>query len=102
MEAFSPFIPGELDKSSNPATILSYKIKNTSNAKVKVSLAGWLENVVCPYTNDDNLGNRKVTTITKKKRTTLFYEVDGQESLKKQDGYGSMSWSLYCGLVRCL
>ncbi|MET2985598.1 GH116 family glycosyl-hydrolase [Aureibaculum conchae] len=95
LEAFSPFIPGELDKSSNPATILSYKVKNTSSKKVKVNLAGWLENAVCPYTKETSLGNRKATLVKRDNRTTLFYEAEGQAQLSKQDGYGSMSWSLY-------
>ena len=95
LEGFSPFIPGELDKSSNPATILSYKIKNTSSKKVKVSIAGWLENAVCPYTNNETLGNRKATLIKDNNRSTLFYEAEGSNKLSEQDGYGSMSWSIY-------
>jgi len=97
LEAFSPFIPGELDKSSNPATILSYKVKNTSSEKVKVSLAGWLENAVCPYTKNEKLGNRKVTLIEKSNRSTLFYQTEGKEDLLRMEGYGSMSWSIYNG-----
>ena len=31
LEAFSPFIPGELEKSSNPCTTFNYKIRNTSS-----------------------------------------------------------------------
>ena len=95
LEAFSPFIPGELDKSSNPATILSYKVKNTSSKEIKVSMAGWLENAVCPYINNADLGNRKASLVKSNNRNTLFYEVEGGDDLSQQDGYGSMSWSIY-------
>lgn len=93
LEAFSPFIPGELDKSSNPATILSYTIKNISSIKVEVDLAGWLENAVCPYASKDHKGKRIASLINKKNRKTLFFEVEGN-GLEKEDGYGSLSWSL--------
>lgn len=95
LEAFSPFIPCELDKSSNPATILSYKIKNTTSEKVKVSLAGWLENAVCPYISKDEKGKRITSLVEKKNRKTLFCVVEGDDGLAQQDGYGSMSWSIY-------
>jgi uncharacterized protein (DUF608 family) len=47
LEAFSPFIPTNVEDSSLPATILAYKVKNTSGEPLEVTLAGWLENAVC-------------------------------------------------------
>ncbi|QEH32152.1 hypothetical protein OJF2_06210 [Aquisphaera giovannonii] len=44
LEAFSPFIPMDLADSSLPATIMAFTVKNTGDAPVEVSLAGWLEN----------------------------------------------------------
>ncbi len=49
MEAFSPFIPLNVEDSSLPATILSFTLKNTTAEKIEVDLAGWLENAVCRY-----------------------------------------------------
>ncbi len=46
LEAFSPFIPLNVDDSSLPATVMRFKVTNTSKQKVEVELAGWLENVV--------------------------------------------------------
>ncbi|GAB3662753.1 hypothetical protein GCM10028791_37990 [Echinicola sediminis] len=94
LEAFSPFIPGELDKSSNPATILSYKVKNTSDKKVKVSLAGWLENAVCPYADKSQKGLRVTEISATPDQVTLHSTVEGPEQLAAQEGYGSMAWSL--------
>lgn len=47
LEAFSPFIPGRLDDSSLPATILSYRLRNRSDEPVQAELIGELENAVC-------------------------------------------------------
>src|SRR5262249_650107 len=47
LEPFSALCPLDVEDSSLPARILSYRVKNTSRAPVEVSLAGWLENAVC-------------------------------------------------------
>jgi len=48
LEAFSPFIPLNADDSGLPATVLHFTVKNTSSDPVEATLAGWLENAVCP------------------------------------------------------
>ena len=44
LEAFSPFVPLDLDKSTYPATVLVYTVTNTSSREVAGELFGWLEN----------------------------------------------------------
>ena len=46
LEAFSPFIPLEVDDSSLPAIVMSYTMTNESNAEVDSELRGWLANPV--------------------------------------------------------
>jgi uncharacterized protein (DUF608 family) len=46
LEAYSPFVPLNYEDSSYPATIMSYRVENTSTNKVEVAIGGWLENPV--------------------------------------------------------
>ena len=59
LEAFSPFVPLNTDDSSLPATVLRYTIKNTGSARVKVRLAGWLENAVCHFSTPGDAAKRR-------------------------------------------
>jgi uncharacterized protein (DUF608 family) len=47
LEAFSPFIPLNIEDSSIPATLLEFTLRNASARPLEVTLAGWLENAVC-------------------------------------------------------
>lgn len=47
LEAFSPFIPMNSEDSSLPATVVEITLQNSSQHKLEVELAGWLENAVC-------------------------------------------------------
>ncbi|MDI9431898.1 MAG: GH116 family glycosyl-hydrolase [Planctomycetota bacterium] len=49
LEAFSPFIPLDLENSGYPATVIRYTVQNTGADAVEVTLAGWTDNPVCLY-----------------------------------------------------
>jgi uncharacterized protein (DUF608 family) len=44
--AFNPLIPGNSDDSSIPVAILSYKVKNTSDKPIAITLAGTIQNFI--------------------------------------------------------
>ncbi|WP_405563444.1 GH116 family glycosyl-hydrolase [Polaribacter sp. Asnod6-C07] len=44
--AFNPLIPGNTEDSSLPMVVLSYKVKNTSNQSITISLAGNIPNFI--------------------------------------------------------
>ncbi len=64
LDAFSPFIPLNVDDSSLPATVLVYRVKNTSSEPVEVEIGGWLENAVCLETGESGEGT-KVNTVVR-------------------------------------
>ncbi|MBZ4191890.1 GH116 family glycosyl-hydrolase [Niabella beijingensis] len=73
MEAFSPFIPTEVDRSGIPASIFNIKIKNTGSQPVNASVAGWLENKAAPYTGIINRVQRKSTLFKEPEATGIYY-----------------------------
>jgi non-lysosomal glucosylceramidase len=46
LQAYSPFIPLNTDDSSLPATVMTFTLKNHSEAPVEATLAGWMQNAV--------------------------------------------------------
>jgi len=65
LEAFSPFIPLNVDDSSLPATILEFTTENRSLAPVEVELAGWLQNAVCLYSSQNREGSLRNRLVRK-------------------------------------
>ena len=57
LEGFSPFIPLNVDDSSLPATVMSFRVKNTSDADVDVNLCGQLQNAICLETKTRQNGS---------------------------------------------
>ncbi len=76
LEAFSPFVPLDHDESALPASILHFRIRNTSFQSMKVTLAGWLQNAVCPDHRDPELGVRVNRAVERQGRTTLSCTVE--------------------------
>ena len=56
LEAFSPFIPLNVDDSSLPATVMSFRLRNTSDAAVDVDVLGRLQNAICLETKTQQVG----------------------------------------------
>ncbi len=95
LKSFSPFVPLDVKSSSYPATIMRYKVKNTSNKKVSVELSGWLENAV--LNNTENNSEVKLhNSIQKTAGNTLLNckASTNSKTLKNQRDFGNMSLSL--------
>jgi uncharacterized protein (DUF608 family) len=59
LEAYSPFIPLDVEDSELPATVLEFTVRNTGSEAVTLALAGWLENAVCLSSGQPGLGQRR-------------------------------------------
>ena len=70
LEAFSPFIPLNVDDSSLPATILRFTVKNNSSEAVQANLFGWLENGIS--INHRALPGKRINKIVREKGYTFL------------------------------
>lgn len=82
LEAFSPFIPLNVEDSSLPATLMNYTIENTSDKSVEVDIIGRLQNPICYQTRIQTTG-RLVNHIVRKKNFIAI--VCGAEPVKQKD-----------------
>jgi len=101
LEAFSPFIPLNAKDSAIPATVMVFTVENRGKEPVYLSLQGYLQNAVNPYDTDPRLGTRMNTLVQQNGIATLFCKSisaetvpEGQLSLDKRHGWGSMALSL--------
>jgi uncharacterized protein (DUF608 family) len=81
MEAFSPFIPLNVDDSSLPATVIHFDVQNVSGAEIEVRLSGWLQNAIC-LQHEGASGTRKNRVTAGKGSTLLVCSVDKSEAPK--------------------
>ncbi|MEY2851498.1 MAG: hypothetical protein RL549_197 [Verrucomicrobiota bacterium] len=72
LEAFSPFCPLNYDDSSYPATILSYRVENTSTKPVTVQIGGWLENPVLIDTIGTYPGVLRTNSVVKGNHSVML------------------------------
>ncbi|CAA6677701.1 MULTISPECIES: GH116 family glycosyl-hydrolase [unclassified Lentimonas] len=94
LEAFSPFIPLNTKDSALPVTVMRYTVTNRSDAALQVDLGGWLQNAVCPYTEDVSLGKRSNQLEQGKGCTSILSAINGDEALTKEHGYGSSALTI--------
>ncbi|MBO9594117.1 MAG: twin-arginine translocation signal domain-containing protein [Niabella sp.] len=94
MQAFSPFIPLDTDRSGLPATIFNIEIRNKGGQPVKASVAGWLENKAAPYTGLVNRLQRKSTAFKEGSATGVYYTLEktsfGNQQAEKSFDFGTL------------
>ncbi|NQU22042.1 MAG: hypothetical protein HQ567_12220 [Candidatus Nealsonbacteria bacterium] len=72
LEAFSPFVPLSAEDSALPATLMVFTVKNTSQQRVEMTLAGWLQNGVCLDSQAEINGTHTTRTVRSEGLTTLL------------------------------
>jgi len=106
LEAFSPFIPLNEDDSGLPATIMEFRVKNTSKTPVEVELAGWLQNAVCLASGKPGAGTRRNRVVRETGKATILdcsaapaagAQPAEAAAFKQQPDYGTMALALFGG-----
>lgn len=71
LEAFSPFIPLDLENSSYPATVMRYTLENGGDKTVAAEIAAWTDNPVCLHTGRASDTLRKNSIVRRDGLTVL-------------------------------
>jgi uncharacterized protein (DUF608 family) len=71
LEAYSPFIPLQVDDSSFPATVMRFTVRNTGAKEVNAELGGWLENAVCLHSGQTRDIQRRNRIVRHSRYTAL-------------------------------
>ncbi len=88
--AYNPLIPGNIDDSSIPMVILNYKVKNTSNNNITISLAGTIQNFI-GFDGTRGKAIKNVNTIREENGIKgIHYTSKGVDS--KSEQWGSFSF----------
>lgn len=53
LEAYSPFIPLQTERSTRPCTVMRFSLENKTDVAMDVELLGWLENAVGAFTSNE-------------------------------------------------
>ncbi|MBA7533340.1 hypothetical protein ES705_25578 [subsurface metagenome] len=94
LEAFSPFIPTNFEKSDFPAVVMQYQIRNESNNPMEVEIFGWLQNTANFFTSKNTKGSHINTIVNSEGMLQLVNS--SEVNMEDQDApdYGNMSLSL--------
>ena len=88
--AFNPLIPGNIDDSSIPMVVLNYKVKNTSDKEITISLAGSIQNFI-GFDGTRGKAIKNVNTIREENGVKgIHYTSDGVDPESEQ--WGTMSF----------
>lgn len=90
IEAFTPFIPLDVENSSIPCGVINYKVKNTSNGKMKVSIVGSMSNF-CGYNNITDSIDKTVDVDN----SFVEYDLKGIKHQRNMQDYNYMEFGLF-------
>ncbi|MHB8897955.1 MAG: GH116 family glycosyl-hydrolase, partial [Thermoguttaceae bacterium] len=84
LEAYSPFVPLQVDRSSLPLTVMRYTVKNGSAAPVACRLSGRLANPVLLHTASP--GEAELVNTVRRSRGALCVQCTAEPTPVKQAG----------------
>ncbi|NIV68638.1 hypothetical protein GWN15_25855 [candidate division KSB1 bacterium] len=74
LEAFSSFVPLDLENSTYPATIFNFTIANNSEHSVTAKITGWLQNAVCLDSRKKTYASLCNRVLRSKDMTLLLFD----------------------------
>jgi len=88
--AFNPLIPGNTDDSSLPLMVLSYKVKNTSDKPITISLAGNIPNFI-GFDGKQGKAYQNINTYRQENGLKGIHYTASEEIDKESYQYGTFS-----------
>ena len=85
LEAFSPFVPLNVEDSELPATVMDFTVRNVGRKTLEVELAGWIENAVCLGSGRAGRGSRRHRIVREKGLTLLYGTAEATPEAARQD-----------------
>ena len=76
LNAYSPFVPLNVDDSGLPATVCEFTLKNESDTTVEMEIGGWLENASSLFSAHPGSGGRVNTVLKADGAAILFTQFD--------------------------
>ncbi|MCH7226214.1 GH116 family glycosyl hydrolase [Haloferula sp. A504] len=89
LEAFSPFVPLDVDASSLPLTVMRYTVRNSSKDSLEVSIAGALTNPV--LMNSGKGSGADFVNRVAKRGNSLCLHCTAEKSKRKAADFGDMT-----------
>ena len=92
LQSFSPFVPLDIENSSNPATVMRFKVTNKSQDKAEIELSGWLENAILRFTEEAEEVELLNTVEERSGNILLTCKANtSSEAMKSRRDFGTMS-----------
>ena len=92
LEAYSPFAPLNAGKSSYPATVMRYAVKNTGRKTIEVSVEGWMENPGLRGHKGKDDAERTMRGIEQDEYVGVVSEIDTYNlDLRNRGDFGSVA-----------
>ena len=88
--AYNPLIPGNTDDSSLPIVVLSYKVKNTNDKPITISLAGNIPNFI-GFDGKEGKAYQNVNTYREENGLKGIHYTAGEEVDKESGQWGTFS-----------
>lgn len=88
--AFNPLIPGNTDDSSLPLAVVSYKVKNTSDKAITISLAGNIPNFI-GFDGKEGQAYENINTYKEENGLKGIHYTAGKEVDKESYQWGTFS-----------